>query len=234
VRTLERAKATLERQCLRNYGFDVPIPEPPGPPSLAYDRYGLWDQAHAQTHGYRPAPVNDSGRIYGEVLPAEAQAVYTGRKPAANAGPGGCQGEAMRALGGEQPPAKDPLDLADDALELSKRDDRVRDLFKAWSSCLSRAGWRNLRRPDDAVSHWLSRPPPNPAAKNAGPPEREVAMAVADVQCKKQTNILGTWLAADLAYQQQIVDQNGDELRRWRQWIDRRLDIANRVLSQAR
>jgi hypothetical protein len=145
---------------------------------------------------------------------------------------GGCQGEEFRAVVTAAVPAnvdKHYLpNLDDEALSRATQDARVAKLIGDWKACMKAAGW-SYADPKDPFDYWSTRRgnDKNHAVISA----EEKNSARDDLGCKKSTKLLGTWLAADVAYQQAIVEREGDRLREYKQVTDRMLDNANRIIS---
>ncbi|TVL88009.1 hypothetical protein CD790_32180 [Streptomyces sp. SAJ15] len=51
----------------------------------------------------------------------------------------------------------------------------------------------------------------------AKPGQLEIRTAVADVECKRQTNVIGVWVAVETAYQKVAIRVGGEKLRQVRQ-----------------
>jgi hypothetical protein len=62
----------------------------------------------------------------------------------------------------------------------------------------------------------------------------EKSSARDDVSCKHSTGLLGTWLAADVAYQAAIVEQDAQRLRDWSHTMNMVLTNANEIAAGGR
>lgn len=59
----------------------------------------------------------------------------------------------------------------------------------------------------------------------------EIGVAVADVACKKRTNLTGIRMAVDAAYQQRLIAQHADALTAVAAGRERQLRNAARILA---
>ncbi|MQS35088.1 hypothetical protein FFZ77_05435 [Streptomyces katsurahamanus] len=217
---LDEGRAALINKCLRRFEMrdDFKLPGmPPGPRSLMDRRYGLTDEAAARTHGYH---LRDDPRGRSATSPPEAGtaaekkrlAVLQGADEAKSDGgralrvkgmtvpAGGCVGEADREIAGKD--RLGPGELARSAnfqtFDISKRDPRVTEVFKEWSECMKKAGH--------------SYPDPLAAMSDSGfqgksSTRAESKVAVADVDCKRQTNLIGIWFTIETAVQKELIRQ---------------------------
>ncbi|MET7683273.1 hypothetical protein [Streptomyces sp. NPDC005423] len=247
VGRLFRARAVLTASCMRRFGHSWPAPTATAPatgtlnPANTAHRYGITDAGTAARYGYHPAPGTTSGQSGAKnperrPEPAELR-VLTGLTadgtPAATdergrpLPAGGCEGEATAALSG------DPQKIGNRELVStinigsyrdSQRDPRVVSVFRKWSRCMRRHGYR------------YSDPTQTPG-KNAeftGPTvtRAETALAGADVACKRETNVVGVWSSVDAAYQRRAMDTKRRELAAVKRDMRRQLTNADRVLRQ--
>lgn len=232
-RTINEASAVLLVRCMRRFGFEVPRPRPTGPPPSANgSRYGLVDEEQARRHGYHPPPKAGAGRPGGppsepELSPAaEAVAEGTGQRvPGLPAG--GCLGEARRKLAEGGPTPADPslVDrLSLESYTRSEQDSRTRRVFGAWSGCMRRAGY-------DYVDPMKAND--DPAFRTARPSAREIAIATADVRCKRETNVVGTWATVETAYQQRAIDRHAEQLQAAKALLEAEVRTATRIVAGA-
>jgi hypothetical protein len=206
------------RACLRRFGLDMPKANsriPKGTPgAVLIGAYGVVDPARAAAHGYGFAPVpGDDGasmeppemRGFREMNETEASVFHGlvtayGDKPVPEEG---CLGEARRELGWSWAfYGEDVQRLPQVALEYALRDRRVKAINLRWHDCMRRAGF-SYPDPQKAVR--------DPAWRNKTTP-REIATAKADVACKRETGLLGTSLAVQIAYERQLIDRNSAAL----------------------
>src|SRR5680860_650811 len=119
---------------------------------------------------------------------------------------GGCFGQARRTVA-EGGPAFDPSlaeQLGGQAWFQSEEDSRVKAAYQSWSECMRGKGF-DYRTSRDA----------NNDARWSGPEviDAEIAVAVADVQCKKETNLVGIRMAVETAYQRMLIMDHAEELQ---------------------
>jgi len=225
--TLAAADDLLTQQCMTAAGFSYPVAAEPGAGELNVQSvedggYGIASLAQAETYGYKqPGQNGGSGpqTPAGIVLPGfvgeqnkHGQAwtsALLGFVPGARADAPqrqGCLQAADSELYGKLSgnPNPDPVPgIAVQAVQWTQSDPRILAVQRAWSACMARSG-RAYKSPAQAEqSNWPSTPTP-----------AEIAVAVADVRCKTQTNLVNTWLAVEAAYQQALISQNLTSLSR--------------------
>ncbi len=210
---LDRGRSALVDRCLRRLGqkegFALPG-APTGAPDVMDRRYGVTDAAGARAHGYhlrddpssRPAgtrPRQPDAQLAG-LLHGEA-----GRDGHAKIPEGGCIGEADRALAGPKGaigPTESARQLNFRGFTGSRNHPRVTQALDAWSACMKR---KKYEYPDPLAA--MS--DPRFRGKTATPLEREVAAA--DVSCKKETDLIGVWFAAETAVQKELIARNPED-----------------------
>ncbi|GAB7051489.1 hypothetical protein [Catenuloplanes indicus] len=228
----DRAINMLGRQCMQRFGLDWPVIEgvPPDGTVIHARRYGLFDPDHATAYGYHPAPRPDGewqARQEREPTPEEA-ALWAGKGETQIAGQavpaGGCAGEAMRRLsqGGPEAPMINPEQMANADHDRAERDSRVQAAFGRWSACMRDRGFHYgvpMDAGDDA--RWQS--------ETVSAAELETAKA--DVACKQEANVVGTWFAVESAYQRRTIEDNAQQLSELRKHYDTLLRNAAKVVS---
>lgn len=226
---IARATQQVGRDCMR--GLQVPWPvlsveslSSAGPNDR---RYGLLDPRDAAAYGYQNVRADMEDERARTVDAAQQPKrdsflVWIGitRTVAGRPVPeGGCAAEAKRILSGGAAPA-DTLPVQERALQSYQRmlgDSRVREAQALWSGCMREAGL-NYSRPDQASEsdEWLSEPSS----------DKERAVATADVRCKLRHNLAGVYMAVETAYQQAVIERNGELLDTVRADLDRQLKSA--------
>lgn len=203
--SLMRARDALIQKCMRGLHFDYTSPKPQkwvGPKTLTERRYGLADADQAAASGYhmlgaavQPEPA----------FPTDQYHALTGGGADRRVPEGGCVGEAERALAGKQHFGVSDLsqDLNGRSYKLSMQDKRVQDAFRTWSSCMSKAGYKY---PDPMAA--MSAPEFSRTEVGKG----EIKTAMADVRCKKISNVIGVWYTVESAYQQKLIEENSKKL----------------------
>ncbi|MFE1830809.1 hypothetical protein [Streptomyces yangpuensis] len=226
---LDGAVRQLQEECMADYGLPVRLPvEGTNPPPSDNDanmerRYGLTDREAAAAHGYGlPDEATEPVRQkVPELEPAEFE-VLTGRKlPAAAAAgaprqsaerardsyngkklhEGGCTDWAARQIA---KPSQDDLtfvaELNGNSFTESMRLPAVTKALAEWSQCMDGKGHKGLTTPFDAanrVPHVVGRPSPE-----------EIAIAVAEVDCKQQTGLVDVWFKEESRLQTALVAQH--------------------------
>jgi hypothetical protein len=219
LRTAGKAEDILLARCVRRFGFDIPpAPERKPPASGIGERYGITDEQRVQTRGYHGpvSPPNTAGQAAAPAgagsggYPPDVEAIVTGRGQSSYNGQpvpeGGCVGEARRKLaqGAPTPAGLDRGErLSLETYEVSQRDSRVVKVFADWSACMQRSG-HSYATPRNANN--------DPAFGSKEPTAREITVAVADVRCKKETNLVSVWATVETAYQKRAIEQNAEEL----------------------
>ena len=215
-------------------------------------RFGLVTDTQARSTAYTGGVDNSDDlpwelRLRPSKQPLLAQAVFghdgKGNTPAAGSGipPGGCQQQVSDRvyMGAKDGGETDLLgQLYDDANSRTLADSRVKAAFGDWRECMAKAGYDYAEPVDAPRDYWSNRamdenPNPTMEQKHQGiaPSAAEVAAAVADVGCKRSTGMLATWIEADIAYQQQAVEQNATALQRYRDDQQREVRNAQQILA---
>ena len=136
---------------------------------------------------------------------------------------GGCLGAAQREVEGATDLSM-PVRLAFDAWTASKSDSRVVAAFAKWSQCIAGSGY-HYSTPMEANN--------DPKWSGEKASAEEIAVAVADVNCKKTTNLVGIFrMAVDAAYQQEAISQHGVELNAIKAGLDGQAATASAILAK--
>lgn len=227
----EAARDRLARQCMQAQGFGFHLIDRLASDSSRHNRrYGLIDAEHARTYGYQPAPEDadaEQARMELELSIDDAEARALTGEASGGEDAGGCLGEALRALDADDFQAD--LSFVDglgiESWERSKSDGRVEEAFEAWSACMAERGF-NYRDPIEANNdpRWAPPDGQQPRALPEGDPQ--VRAATADVECNREVNLAGVWLAVETAYQEELIEEHGERLDGVR---ERRGQILRRV-----
>ncbi|MGW7262233.1 hypothetical protein [Streptomyces sp. NPDC054842] len=221
---LNRAQHLLAAACMKRYGIDYRPSDGKRAPvirSRTERRYGLADARLARTSGYhvpaamRAAPPTPPRLSEAQLTvlagPAPGSAQARSREPLTYRGApvpdGGCMGEAQRSLGGKGQfgEAETVRRINSDSVLKAAKDARVKRAFRSWAACMSEKG-HHYRDPWQAIN--------DKEFSGSRVSEREKAVAKADVECKRRTNVVGVWYAVDAAYQKQILKAGGDRVER--------------------
>lgn len=249
TKTISEGYSTLVSRCMRRFRYDYAPPvegaDPTGigadAPTTRMDGYfGFQTMAHAKTWGYHPETAAPEGGSSPAPRTAGETTALTGTSdPDSKYGPGGqkingravpdhgCVGEANRLLTGSVTgTAGNPdfvVSLKFDTLTKGQRDPRTRAVFTAWSTCMKGKG---LTYADPLAA--LGDPRWSTAA---GPTGAELRVAVADQECRHDTNVVGVWFAVDYGYQQDAVQLNRARLATVRSAMAAQLAAARRARS---
>jgi len=224
---ITRAKQQLEVACMARYGFSYSPPPAAAPPPNYDDanmarRYGISDPDEAATYGYHLP--QQSAPPSAVPMSSTEMTVFMGTSdPSSGATPqpkpydgktvpvGGCLGESTRKLGATLDTSLSAR-LNEDSLTQSEAEPQVQSALRAWSSCMKSKGYA-VDTPYNAAN--LA-----PTSKQPAPDTKELAVAVADVACKTQTDLVGTWYRAESAVQRQQIEQNQSALTALKQKIE--------------
>lgn len=242
VEVINRARELVGNECMRRFGF-APATGWAQPPFDAHaytfwSRYGLWDPVSADT-GYLPPAHFDEPRPRVPPFTGDAGRVHAGKVKEYRGRPvpeGGCAGQAHRVVAESWRAAEGIPNLVEkldgEALERSLGDSRVLPLLDLWRECMSERGWDY----EDVTSpflHWsqASRRGTDKIVELGDITGDEKRSARDDIACKKSTGLLGTWLAADVAYQQEIVQRERERLDDYSEYWHKVLVNANRIVA---
>ncbi|MFF2075003.1 hypothetical protein ACFVXG_09605 [Kitasatospora sp. NPDC058162] len=232
-----RAMGQATRTCMTAKGFDYdpgPVSTPPPPTPIDTSLLGLLSVSAAQQTGYHRPPRpggngtsgtgNPSGQgpEYQKALMGDHGTKAGAADPKADRG---CMGEFERRLQAEgvKNTASDLVGtLRAKAYDHAAVDSRVRAALADWQSCMTKLGY-NYANPVQASS----------AAWPEQVSQEERDTAVADMNCKEQVKLLGTWNAVLTAYQQVYISRNEQALQADREISQQRIAAAKKLLGQA-
>ncbi|TCO54068.1 hypothetical protein [Actinocrispum wychmicini] len=238
--TVLAARRVFEIRCMRRLGFTGD--EFAGLIAVDYDEttksqmLTFLDPTAARERGYHkpgdraPAATGPKGA---PEQPGERSAM-SGSVQTVNGIPvpqGGCGEEALRNLkeGAGDPPI-DVRSLSGDAQEQTLRDPRLHTALQAWSSCMGKAGM-------DYDAPWSAEEGNGAWQRNRDgwyhndPTPAEIRTATVDVDCRARTNILGTWIAVQSDYQNQLIHQHQEQLTRAKTCLTRWLATARAAVN---
>jgi hypothetical protein len=246
----QRANYDLAQRCVARFGFTLP-PRDTGPrETRRRDNYGLADENEARANGYSLDVVDRSREVQWEDrLDQDGQVfgIYQGTtkagQPVGVPGlpAGGCAGEMFRAIEEGAPPLGDRelvAHLEKQAWNRALDDPRVKTAIESWRQCVGRAGYRYDNALQAPYAYWSARRTAGrtevtPAQKVDGVPPTpdEVAAALTDVRCKKETGLLQTWVDVEFAHQRVLIEENSERLREYRSFVETCIRNAQRVLA---
>jgi hypothetical protein len=235
--TVLRAEYVLTKSCVEQFGFQFTAPAwdkspadvPNGGQPAHYRLYGLLDDDHAKQMGYHSYGENPASEAayaakklsddyYNVVAAKFGGGVFDGK----TIPDGGCLGAAQREVEGTTDLSM-PLQLAFDAWTASNSDSRVVAAFAKWSKCMADSGY-DYSSPTEANN--------DPKWSGDKASAEEIAVAVADVNCKKTTNLVGIRIAVDAAYQRETISQRGVELNEIKAALVRQAANASAILAK--
>ncbi len=254
---VERARIQLIRDCGADLGVvvNMPVLEQPTAAIAGARRYGLISIDEAMSNGYNwvgeeleepqwEPTLAEQVAVWGvEAVDQsvgnqlnEARDPNTPRDPerefepldmpaelvGADVPEGGCAAEAERVLGTLPKAGVAAVNqISSESAARAEEDDQVQEAMRAWRTCMADKGYdySNVWEPND--TDW-----PEP------PGEQEIATAMADVDCKQETNLVGIWMGVEAAYQEALIEQNAEVLDELRDATDSMLRTAAEVLSE--
>ncbi|KOX06572.1 hypothetical protein ADK65_01360 [Streptomyces sp. NRRL B-1140] len=257
---VEQAADDLQQSCMKDYGIDLTLPRAgANPPPSDNDanierRYGITDRADAEKYGYElpPAlqehttqPMRDLSDAEVEVLtghtkPEPPHTVKAGEPVAApNQGTkparaeyngkrlktGGCVGWSKEQLGVQGADPTFVAQLAGDSLEQSLKDDKVVKAVAAWSSCMDGKGHSGLADPYKAMDQGVT--------DDGKPTQESIALAVDDIDCKTQTDLVKIWFGVESAIQNKQITDNKSRLTGIKEQHDREVAAASKQMADS-
>ncbi len=258
VERQEKARKLLQRQCMRDFGFeDFPLdPDTFVHMADAFEStlilvspYGTLDLDRARRWGYGLDP--DLAEKQEAVFRPKGRAV-TGRERRVLEGPeaseggrlvvdgkkvpkGGCSGKAERRM---EAAVADPTRLGEyvsrRTAEIDKavaKDERVRRAFRDWSRCVQDRGFKRYASPARASTDkaWSKGLDDGSSHRT----KREVGTAVADVECNRGLNVTGVWWAVTAEKQRADLRRNKSRYEAVRKDQDRVRAVVREVLGEA-
>ncbi|NBH06099.1 hypothetical protein [Amycolatopsis sp. SID8362] len=234
--SMARAGDVVLRDCMRRYGFDVPLPERTVQPEPAIRRIGLIDADAAARYGYKPPDFDEYSQRVADVKSKQFKwspqmmAVLNGDGPArlngADVPPGGCGAESSsrtaKAARGEPGDENFVIHLEREASAAAEKDSRLTTAFSRWSACMADAGFTYS-------DPWQANNDRAFADGKATP--RMLATAKADVACRGREQVNSTWVAVITAYQKQAIAGHRDALDQHRQLTRTQVATAHRLLA---
>ncbi|MEO3851254.1 hypothetical protein ABGB09_27125 [Streptomyces sp. B8F3] len=234
VAVIQAAEGELMRRCMERAGHGWTRPPArtaagaagdPGAASGGNDRrYGVADESTARRHGYH---VPDD--------PREARDLKAQRSWLAALGPaeertllgeGGCADEAAARLsaGGAVPGAEwfTAYDFA--SVDASATAPPVRSAVSRWRTCMSERGF-DYDTPLAAIEDrsW------NLDAKRVT--SREISVAVADVGCKRESDLVAVRAAAETGIQRDLIAREPGRFRELKRDLERYRHNADKALN---
>lgn len=247
---LAEAQDVLIDQCMQRYGFRYELRRQAASSGKGDEgrRYGLSDPAEAAQYGYtnleigrtqkppqKPMGPNEKLVLGGlEVDPslptpmsqeeAEKSDVATTSVGGQKVPAGGCLRESFLKLNAPSKNSVDimvPQNFGFDAYARSQEDSRVRKAITSWNACMGKHGY--------AMDGPMGLPPGINDSDMGSP--KAIAAAKQDVDCKKQTNLVGIWSTVETAYQKRLIEQNAETLDQAKKQLDERMKLAASLIA---
>lgn len=246
-RLLEEARDRHVTECMARYGQQyTPAEHTPAAIGAHIYLYGVDDPELAAEHGYMHPidldPATYAPAFTDDLTPEQELALYgdpgldlehpetleeaermTG--PELNGSPvpvTGCFGEATLTINRPDADWVDPtviFQLADEAGHHADEDERVTELLADWSACMAGHGHETTSPLDVPEELGL-------AGDVSG--EAALAVAVVDVECKIETDLINRWAAVDAEHQREVIEENSELLERYREQHEERMARATR------
>ncbi|MCX5209128.1 hypothetical protein OG689_07485 [Kitasatospora sp. NBC_00240] len=237
-RTISTAVGSLTHDCMARFGFSYSPPSSEGSPSSIYDdtnmarRYGITDRELAAKFGYGLGDDSYTPPAGPRMTDAEI-AVFSGHvalKPgAAPAAPTyngipvpkeGCRRESLDKVGGMLDTTL-PGRLDSQSLDASQADPAVQEALHQWSLCMAGRGYTvDVPYNADKLA---------PGGSAQGPSSAQLTVALADIDCKEKTDLVGVWFRAETQVQNQLIEQNQLALNEVRERVSAAVKAASSV-----
>ncbi|MEU6774772.1 hypothetical protein [Streptomyces sp. NPDC046759] len=231
--TIGKAKAKSVRDCMHRFSLDWKVSylgAPPDPPYFAATRIGELNEKTARSYGYRPAPYpspQDTQPHRVDNLPGAVQDVLMGKVSRFHGDPvpsGGCRQEAERSV----VPGTSAVDLSplwEKAYRAVESDSRLHHAEKEWNACMTGKGHKEVS-PETAQAFWLEHDQGSGKVSSA-----EIATAVSDARCRKETGYTRLRAALERHYENQLISENRRQLAAIKLFNALELKNATRILK---
>lgn len=235
---IDQAVRDQQTACMAGFGFAFrPPPAGTTPPPNDNDanmerRYGITDRAVAERHGYGLAKEEPPASSSSQKLNEDATRVLSGvtgkesGKPSAPSSykgrdipQGGCAGAALRKTGAEGLDFSLVSRLNYESLTRSQKASEVKAALKAWSRCMDGKGYE-VAIPFEAI-HLTN-------GERSGS-EKAVAVALADIDCKRSTGLVPIWFRADSGIQREQIKEHRTGLEASRNRNEAAVTTAERL-----
>ncbi|MGW6563951.1 hypothetical protein [Streptomyces sp. NPDC054975] len=232
--TLDEASRKLQQKCMAEYGLSIKLPlagttPPPNDNDANMERrYGLTDRQSAAQYGYglpealthqvrqkmpeltdvqvqvltgHSKPTGPAAAAGGAPVAAPAPESYKGKK----IHQGGCSGWAKGKL--EQPTSDDLAfvsELNGNSFTESMRTTAVKQALADWSLCMKTEGY-TAATPFEATEIA-------PHAEGGTASKEEIAVALAEIDCKEKTDLVAVWFAEESKIQKAQIAEHQNKL----------------------
>lgn len=216
---IQEARDRAEISCMQRLGFPGWKTETIGsnPPqssnaSNMHRRYGLSDASQAAQYGYRvPGDSRRNGApdIADQETP-EAAVALTGKSSTGETRSqlkgkalpeDGCMGEVRQKVGNSNMDLVEELSIK--SFEQSQRSPEVQEATTRWSTCMKGKGY-------SVDSIWDAGELIDPTKGSSDVDATH--LAVSEVECKEQTNLIDVWFTTEKAVQEQLIKVHSADL----------------------
>lgn len=256
--TLKKARVLLVNACMRELGYaqnPQPLGRFTGKAYLEHSEFHVVPIVQAERYGYKQ-PVDpkstdsatearyseNATETQGQLLSGKV-ATYNGHKVPKD----GCEGEALRTITAGAKTAQEVKfpdgsvagagrggfgegyaemvvsSAGGKAMARTRDDSRFRDAAARWSDCMKKQGYDY----DSPSSAWNDKSWSHAARAD----DKEIAVAVADMGCKKKVNYLGIGIAVETVYEKQVIEENAEILKDAKDKTARWIENANRAIE---
>ncbi|WP_103504793.1 MULTISPECIES: hypothetical protein [unclassified Streptomyces] len=135
----------------------------------------------------------------------------------------GCYGQATLTINRPDADWVDPtviFELADEAAHHADEDERLTELLGEWSGCMAGHG-------HEAASPLTVHEELGLGGDISG--ELAVEVAVADVGCKEETDLVGRWAEIDADHQRDVIEEHSGMLAEYRAQHEERMERAREM-----
>ena len=145
---------------------------------------------------------------------------------------GGCSGQ-VAALMDEGAPgsSKDmssglylPTRLSLGSRQRMKEDERTLEVWESWSECMANKGYE-FQTPYDPLEDERF-------AGDGAATQLEIDTAVADVECKHETNVLGVMYGVNVEYEEMLINEHFESLQVIEDWLTTATDRYAELLAE--
>ncbi|GAA1901409.1 hypothetical protein GCM10009716_09100 [Streptomyces sodiiphilus] len=252
-RLLEEARNVLVKECMARYGFDHEPSEPRAEALIGpyVYLYGVDDPTLAAEHGYLhptdldpnayvPVPeadltADEELALYGDQeldgteIPQTLEAAEAMKGPELNGERvpiTGCAGDATLRINRPGEDWVDPtliFNLENEAGMEADEDERIVEIIGDWAQCMAGHGYETNSpfgvQEDLGLSGDVSGP-------------KAIEVAVKDVECKQEVDLIARWSAVDAEYQEEVIEEHAGILEDYTRQHEERMANARSVLSR--
>jgi len=211
----DNALDKLAIECMDDLGLEFSFGERPIRPweSNHLRRYGVFSRELAAAYGYGLTPTPELDAIQagqaGPMSQAIEEGLLGGAAATADGVPiptGGCMAQAARSLESSSVLGDPAFSLAQDigagTWRVALEDERVATKIREWQACMAERGITETgEHPIDFAAS---------VASSGFPADEEIEIALIDVDCKTETQLVQVWAAAEAELQAELYLEQPD------------------------